>query len=50
MRLLSATVRLLVSFALVAAQYFPPVPEGITTIQSKFEDGISITYKEVRGG
>lgn len=41
---LAASVSL---FGLVSAQYFPPIPEGITTLQSKFNNGISITYKEV---
>lgn len=31
----------------VAAQYFPPVPQGVTTIQSRFDSAITISYKEV---
>ena len=31
----------------VQAQYFPPVPEGVTTLKSKFNNGITISYKEV---
>ncbi|EMC93035.1 hypothetical protein BAUCODRAFT_271525 [Baudoinia panamericana UAMH 10762] len=30
----------------VAAAGFPPKPEGITTLKSKFHDGIIISYKE----
>lgn len=26
----------------------PPTPEGVTTIRSRFDDGITISYKEVR--
>ncbi|MCJ1386931.1 hypothetical protein MMC17_010060 [Xylographa soralifera] len=32
---------------LVAAQYFPPTPEGITVLKSMFHDGVTISYKEV---
>lgn len=38
------SIRLL---ALAHAQYFPPIPENVTTVQSKFGNGISISYKEV---
>jgi hypothetical protein len=31
----------------VAAQYFPPTPEGVTIIKSKHEEGVTISYKEV---
>ena len=34
--------------ALTAAQYFPPTPEGVTTVQSKTHEGVSISFKEVR--
>lgn len=30
----------------VAAQ-FPPTPEGLTVINSKHEEGVTISYKEV---
>jgi hypothetical protein len=30
----------------VSAQ-FPPIPEGVTVLKSKFGDGVSISYKEV---
>ena len=29
------------------AQYFPPQPEGLKILRSKFHDGVNITYKEV---
>lgn len=31
---------------LVAAQ-FPPKPEGVTVLESKLEEGVKISYKEV---
>jgi hypothetical protein len=31
---------------LVAAQ-FPPKPEGVTVLESKLEEGVRISYKEV---
>ncbi|KKA24837.1 Carboxypeptidase D [Rasamsonia emersonii CBS 393.64] len=30
-----------------ACQYFPPKPEGVRTLKSKFHDGVTISYKEV---
>lgn len=33
--------------ALVAAQ-FPPKPEGVTVLKSKFNENVTISYKEVR--
>lgn len=35
-------------FELACSQYFPPIPENVTTVQSKFNNGISISYKEVQ--
>jgi hypothetical protein len=32
--------------ALAVAQV-PPTPENVTTIQSRFDEGITISYKEV---
>jgi hypothetical protein len=32
---------------LVAAQ-FPPKPEGVTVLESKLEEGVTISYKEVK--
>jgi hypothetical protein len=52
----SRTVRemLMLYFPLVAslsytafAQYFPPIPEGVTTLESKYHEGVKISYKEV---
>lgn len=39
---------LLAALPAVLAQ-FPPAPEGITTLKSKFLDGVSISFKEVCG-
>lgn len=33
---------------IVGAQYFPPTPEGMTVVKSKFNDEVKITYKEVQ--
>lgn len=30
----------------VGAQYFPPSPQGVQTLQSKFGNGVEISYKE----
>lgn len=30
----------------VLAQYFPPTPQGVQTLQSKFGNGVEISYKE----
>jgi len=27
---------------------FPPTPEGVTILESKLEEGVTISYKEVR--
>ncbi|EPS34349.1 hypothetical protein PDE_09313 [Penicillium oxalicum 114-2] len=32
--------------ATVAAQYFPPPPEGLTVVESKHEEGVKISYKQ----
>ena len=32
----------------VLAQYFPPIPEGVTTLKSKYHEGVKISYKEVK--
>lgn len=34
----------------VGAQYFPSTPEGVTTLKSKFHEGVTISYKEVGFG
>lgn len=31
----------------VAGQYFPPTPEGLKVINSKHQEGVKISYKEV---
>lgn len=35
-------------FGLVSSQYFPPTPENVTVLQSKFHPGVTISYKEVK--
>ncbi len=32
----------------LACSQFPPIPENVTSVQSKFHNGISISYKEVQ--
>jgi hypothetical protein len=32
----------------VSAQYFPPTPENVTVVRSQLQNGVSISYKEVR--
>jgi hypothetical protein len=32
----------------VANTQFPPTPEGVTVLESQIEEGIRISYKEVR--
>ena len=32
---------------LATAQYFPPTPEGLKVVNSKHEEGVKISYKEV---
>ena len=44
--LVVTAVTALLSFQLVAAQ-FPPKPENVTVLDSKFGDGVYISYKEV---
>ena len=34
--------------AVVAGQYFPPTPEGVKVVESKHQEGVKISYKEVR--
>lgn len=31
----------------VAGDYFPPTPEGLTVVESKYQEGVKISYKEV---
>ena len=41
-------------FGVALGSNFPPAPEGVTTLQSKFGRNVTISYKEVghrsRGG
>jgi hypothetical protein len=32
----------------LGAAQFPPKPEGVSVLESKLEDGVRISYKEVR--
>lgn len=48
MRGLSSLAYAFSLLAVATAQYFPPIPENVTTLQSKFGNGVSISYKEVR--
>ena len=34
-------------FNFSCAQYFPPTPEGITVLKSRFRENVTISYKEV---
>ena len=47
MRLLFGVAGLLSAQAVVG-QYFPPTPENVTTVRSRFNNNITISYKEVR--
>lgn len=31
-----------------AAQYFPPVPDGLKVVESQHQKGVKISYKQVR--
>lgn len=31
----------------VAGQYFPPTPEGVKVVESRHQEGVRISYKEV---
>ena len=33
--------------ARVDAQYFPPVPENVTKVNSKLQEGVYVSFKEV---
>lgn len=48
MRLLKGSIVAAGLAGSVLAQYFPPSPEGVTTIRSNVTKGVSISYKEVR--
>jgi hypothetical protein len=47
---MSILVKWLVAISLnsvALAQYFPPTPEGLKVVNSKHQDGVQISYKEV---
>lgn len=46
----STTSLLLALLVSVNAQYFPPTPSGVTKVQSKLEQGVFVSYKEVTRG
>lgn len=31
----------------VSAQYYPPKPEGLNILESRFRSGVTISYKQV---
>ena len=35
------------ALALGALGNFPPAPKGVTTLKSKYHEGVTISYKEV---
>lgn len=48
MRILS---RIFLPFLLAqaaAGKYFPPTPQGVKVVESKLQEGVKISYKEVR--
>lgn len=45
--MLSAAV-LLSGLAGVAVAQFPPKPEGVTVLRSKFHENVTVSFKEVR--
>ena len=40
---------LLAQVGSVHSNYFPPKPEGVTVLKSKFHENVTISYKEVSG-
>lgn len=44
MRSLAVTLAVL---GAAQAQYFPPMPQNVTTVKSKYNDSITINYKDV---
>jgi hypothetical protein len=44
--LLRAVLSSLLLFLGVGAQYFPPTPQGVQTLKSRFGNGVEISYKE----
>lgn len=43
----ASTVVTLLALAASAVAQFPATPEGLKVLESKFGDGVTITYKEV---
>lgn len=48
--MISSVLLLLGSFAGLAAAQFPPKPEGVKVIKSKFHENVTISFKEVSDG
>lgn len=48
MRSQLSVVALVGVLARASLAQFPPTPEGVTVLKSKFDEGITISYKEVR--
>ena len=42
------SLALLAAFAPLVFCQFPPTPEGVTTLKSKYHEGVTISYKEVQ--
>jgi hypothetical protein len=47
LRMLLQRVVVVLLFITSSTAQFPPTPEGVTVLQSKFGDGVTISYKEV---
>lgn len=47
MALLAVVAPLAALMCTVNAQ-FPPTPEGVTTVPSRFNNGVTLSYKQVR--
>lgn len=43
---LKACVAAAISFGSLATAQFPPTPEGVKELQSKFHPGVKVSYKE----
>jgi hypothetical protein len=39
---------MLAGLAGLAVAQFPPIPQGVTVLQSKFHENVTISYKEAR--
>lgn len=47
MNMLARTVPTLLTLAALSRAQFPPTPSDVTTVDSKYEKGVTISYKEV---